>query len=222
MNKLPLKQLDQHDNFISRHIGPRADDVDAMITEINVGSLDELIDKTVPEKIRVREPLKLDEPCSEQEALETLRSIADKNKVNTSFIGMGYYDTLVPSVIKRNVLENPGWYSAYTPYQAEISQGRLEGLLNFQQMVMDLTGMDMANASLLDEATAAAEAMALSKRSNRLKTDKYFIDRGVFPQTIAVMKTRAQYFGFELIIGDAETELKDHEVFGGFNGTSEA
>lgn len=214
MSKLTLKQLDQHDEFISRHIGPTSADVDVMIDEIKVGSLEELLDKTVPEKIRVREPLKLDEPCSEQEALETLKSIASKNKVNTSYIGMGYYDTLVPSVIKRNVLENPGWYSAYTPYQAEISQGRLEGLLNFQQMVMDLTAMDMANASLLDEATAAAEAMALSKRSNRLKTDKYFIDSGVFPQTIEVMKTRAKYFGFELIIGNAETELINHEVFG--------
>ncbi|MGK0270281.1 MAG: glycine dehydrogenase [Cocleimonas sp.] len=214
MKNLPLTQLDQHDEFISRHIGIDADDVNLMISEIKVKSLDELIDKTVPESIRIREPLALDDSCSEQEALETLRVIADKNTVNTSYIGLGYYDTLVPSVIKRNVLENPGWYTAYTPYQAEISQGRLEGLLNYQQMVMDLTAMDMANASLLDEATAAAEAMALSKRSNRLKTDKFFIDNGVFPQTIEVIKTRAQYFGFELIYGDAKTELSDHEVFG--------
>ncbi len=214
MKNLPLTQLDQHDEFISRHIGIDADDVNSMISEIKVKSLDELIDKTVPESIRIREPLALDDSCSEQEALETLRAIADKNTVNTSYIGLGYYDTLVPSVIKRNVLENPGWYTAYTPYQAEISQGRLEGLLNYQQMVMDLTAMDMANASLLDEATAAAEAMALSKRSNRLKTDKFFIDNGVFPQTIEVIKTRAQYFGFELIYGDAKTELSDHEVFG--------
>ena len=214
MKNLPLNKLDQHDEFISRHIGPNNTDINSMIGEIGVSSLDELIDKTVPESIRVREPLALDESCSEQEALESLQEIAKKNKVNTSYIGMGYYDTLVPSVIKRNVLENPGWYTAYTPYQAEISQGRLEGLLNFQQMVMDLTAMDMANASLLDEATAAAEAMALCKRSNRLKTDKFFIDEGVFPQTIAVIKTRAQYFGFELIIGDAKTELSEHEVFG--------
>ena len=214
MKNLPLNQLDQHDEFIARHIGLKANDVDFMINEIQLGSLDELMDKTVPESIRVREPLDLEDSCSEQEALESLRSIADKNTVNTSYIGQGYYDTLVPSVIKRNVLENPGWYSAYTPYQAEISQGRLEGLLNFQQMVMDLTAMDMANASLLDEATAAAEAMALSKRSNRLKTDKYFIDNGVFPQTVEVIKTRAQYFGFGLIFGDAKTELENHEVFG--------
>ena len=214
MKNLPLTQLDQHDEFIARHIGLQPNDIDSMINEIKVSSLDELIDNTVPESIRIREPLALDDSCSEQEALETLRAIADKNTVNTSYIGQGYYDTLVPSVIKRNVLENPGWYTAYTPYQAEISQGRLEGLLNFQQMVMDLTAMDMANASLLDEATAAAEAMALSKRSNRLKTDKFFIDNGVFPQTIEVIKTRAQYFGFELIFGDAKTDLSEHEVFG--------
>ncbi len=214
MKNLPLNLLDQHDEFISRHIGLQPDDIESMTSEIKVNSLDELIDNTVPESIRIREPLALDDSCSEQEALETLRAIADKNTVNTSYIGMGYYDTLVPSVIKRNVLENPGWYTAYTPYQAEISQGRLEGLLNFQQMVMDLTAMDMANASLLDEATAAAEAMALSKRSNRLKTDKFFVDNGVFPQTVAVIKTRAQYFGFELIFGDAKAELSDHEVFG--------
>ncbi|MEH6455431.1 MAG: aminomethyl-transferring glycine dehydrogenase [Cocleimonas sp.] len=214
MKNLPLNVLDQHDEFIARHMGPQADDINSMISVIKLNSLDELIDKTVPESIRIREPLALDDSCSEQQALETLRTIADKNTVNTSYIGMGYYDTLVPSVIKRNVLENPGWYTAYTPYQAEISQGRLEGLLNFQQMVMDLTAMDMANASLLDEATAAAEAMALCKRSNRLKTDKFFIDNGVFPQTIEVIKTRAQYFGFELVFGDAKTELSNHEVFG--------
>ena len=214
MKNLPLNQLDQHDEFIARHIGPQNEDIKSMIGELSVSSLDELIDKTVPESIRIRDPLALDGSCSEQQALEALAVIAKKNVVNTSYIGQGYYDTLVPSVIKRNVLENPGWYTAYTPYQAEISQGRLEGLLNFQQMVMDLTGMDMANASLLDEATAAAEAMALCKRSNRLKSDKFFVDNGVFPQTVSVLKTRAQYFGFELIFGDATTELEKHEVFG--------
>jgi len=214
MKNLPLTILDQHDDFISRHIGPQSSDIKQMLETIGVSSLDELADKTVPESIRVREPLNLDDSCSEKEALDILQLIADKNIVNKSFIGMGYYDTIVPSVIKRNVLENPGWYTAYTPYQAEISQGRLEGLLNFQQMVMDLTGMAMANASLLDEATAAAEAMALCKRSNRLKTDKFFIDQGVFPQTLEVLKTRAQYFGFELIVGDPKSELEKHEVFG--------
>ena len=214
MKNLPLHILDQHDDFISRHIGPQTEDLSEMLDVIGVSSLDELADKTVPESIRIREPLKLDDSCSEREALETLRSIADKNIVNKSFIGMGYYDTIVPPVIQRNILENPGWYTAYTPYQAEISQGRLEGLLNFQQMVMDLTGMDMANASLLDEATAAAEAMALCKRSNRLKTDKFFVDEAVFPQTLEVIKTRAQYFGFELIVGNPHDELEQHEVFG--------
>ncbi|KAG1694828.1 Glycine dehydrogenase (decarboxylating) 2 [Nymphon striatum] len=199
MKNLPLNNLDQHDDFISRHIGPQTEDISEMLEVIGVSSLDELADKTVPENIRVREPLNLQDSCSEREALETLRGIADKNKVNKSFIGMGYYDTIVPSVIQRNVLENPG---------------RLEGLLNFQQMVMDLTGMDMANASLLDEATAAAEAMALCKRSNRLKTDKFFVDEEVFPQTLEVLKTRAQYFGFELIIGNPQEELSNHEVFG--------
>ncbi len=214
MKKLPLNILDQHDDFISRHIGPQTEDLAEMLEVIGVSSLEELADKTVPESIRVRELLKLDHSCSEREALDTLRGIADKNIVNKSFIGMGYYDTIVPPVIQRNVLENPGWYTAYTPYQAEISQGRLEGLLNFQQMVMDLTGMDMANASLLDEATAAAEAMALCKRSNRLKTGKFFVDEGVFPQTLEVLKTRAQYFGFELIIGNPHEDLEQHEVFG--------
>ncbi len=214
MKNLPLDNLDQHDEFISRHIGPQTVDISEMLEVIGVSSLDELADKTVPESIRIREPLKLDDSCSEREALDTLRGIANKNSVNKSFIGMGYYDTIVPPVIQRNVLENPGWYTAYTPYQAEISQGRLEGLLNFQQMVMDLTSMDMANASLLDEATAAAEAMALCKRSNRLKTDKFFVDEEVFPQTLEVLKTRAQYFGFELIIGNPQDELENHEVFG--------
>ncbi len=134
--------------------------------------------------------------------------------MNKSFIGQGYYDTIVPAVIQRNVLENPGWYTAYTPYQPEISQGRLEALLNYQQVIMDLTGMDIANASLLDEATAAAEAMALCKRSNRLKTDKFFVDEGIFPQTLEVLKTRAQYFGFELVVGNPAEDLDQHEVFG--------
>ncbi len=213
MKKIPLDSLMQTTDFISRHIGT-IDDTQVMLETIGVASLDELMGQTVPESIRTRDPLKLDHSCSELEALDYLKKLAKRNKVNKSYIGMGYYDTIVPPVIQRNVLENPGWYTAYTPYQPEISQGRLEALLNFQQMVMDLTGMDLANASLLDEATAAAEAMALCKRSNRLKTDKFFVDEEVFPQTLEVLKTRAQYFGFELIIGDPETELEQHEVFG--------
>ena len=211
---LKLSTLKQSSDFISRHIGPQGDDLDVMIKTIGVSSVDELMDQTVPDSIRIHDELNLPDSCSEQEGLSYLRGIADKNTVNRSFIGMGYYDTIVPPVILRNVFENPGWYTAYTPYQPEISQGRLEALLNYQQMIMDLTGMDMANASLLDEATAAAEAMALCKRSNRLKTDKFFVDKGVFPQTLSVLKTRAQYFGYELIIGDPEEDLSKHEVFG--------
>jgi glycine dehydrogenase len=214
MKTISLNSLMQHDDFTSRHIGPQSVDMQPMLDVIGVSSLESLIDKTVPASIRISETLNLEEGCTEREALNALKTIAEKNTVNKSFIGMGYYDTIVPSVILRNVLENPGWYTAYTPYQPEISQGRLEGLLNYQQMVMDLTGMAIANASLLDEATAAAEAMALCKRSNRLKTNKFFVAEDIFPQTMAVLKTRAEYFGFELIVGDPETELSQYEVFG--------
>ncbi len=214
MKNTPLNALLQRDDFIARHIGPQAEDINAMLETVGVASLDELIDKTVPQSIRLHEPLSLNAPCNEKEALDELRQIAAHNTVNKSFIGMGYYDTIVPAVIQRNVLENPGWYTAYTPYQPEISQGRLEALLNFQQMVMDLTGMELANASLLDEATAAAEAMALCKRSNRLKTNTFFVADDVFPQTLDVLETRAQYFGFDLVVGDPQTELEKHEVFG--------
>ena len=214
MKTTPLSTLKQTNDFTSRHIGPNSDDTTAMLKTIGVASLDELIDQTVPESIRTREPLKLGESCTEKEGIAYLRKLANKNKVNKSYIGQGYYDTIVPAVIQRNVLENPGWYTAYTPYQPEISQGRLEALINYQQMIMDLTGMDIANASLLDEATAAAEAMALCKRSNRLKTDKFFVGESVFPQTLEVLKTRAQYFGFELIVGNPAEDLAQHEVFG--------
>ena len=209
-----LNTLEQHTDFIQRHIGPDTEDVKAMLATIKADSIDDLINSTVPDSIRIHKRLDLAKSCSEQEALAQLKQIASENTVNKSYIGMGYYDTLVPAVIQRNVLENPGWYTAYTPYQPEISQGRLEGLLNFQQMIMDLTGMSIANASLLDEATAAAEAMALCRRSNRLKTNKFFIAKTLHPQTIDVLKTRAEYLGYELIIGDAEKELGDHQVFG--------
>jgi len=209
-----LQTLEQSDDFVSRHIGPSDADVQTMLDAVGASSLDELVGQTVPKQILLKEPLALEPACTEQEALGYLRGLADQNQVNTSYIGMGYYDTIVPPVILRNVLENPGWYTAYTPYQPEISQGRLEALLNYQQMVMDLTAMDIANASLLDEATAAAEAMALCKRSNRIKSNAFFADKQVHPQTLDVLKTRAQYFGYELIIGDAATELANHEVFG--------
>ena len=209
-----LHELEQHNDFIGRHIGPDAAETASMLATLEVGSLAELIGQTVPTSIRSAEPLALAAPQTEQTALEYLRKLAAQNTVNKSYIGMGYYDTIVPPVILRNVLENPGWYTAYTPYQPEISQGRLEGLLNYQQMIMDLTGMDLANASLLDEATSAAEAMALCKRSNRLKSDKFFVDADIHPQTLDVLRTRAYYFGFELVVGDPATELAQHEVFG--------
>jgi glycine dehydrogenase len=149
----------------------------------------------------------------EHEALAKLKAIAAKNIVRKSLIGMGYYDTLTPKVILRNLLENPGWYTAYTPYQAEIAQGRLEALLNYQQMVIDLTGMELANASLLDEATAAAEAMTMARRASKSKSNAFFVDAACFPQTLDVVKTRAGYFGFELIVGPAADAAK-HDVFG--------
>ncbi|CAA6817877.1 MAG: Glycine dehydrogenase [decarboxylating] (glycine cleavage system P protein) (EC [uncultured Thiotrichaceae bacterium] len=209
-----LDVLAQHDDFVGRHIGPETDAIEKMLAALNISSIDELVKKTVPASIHTKEPLALDGSLSEPEVLGYLADLAKQNKIAKSYIGMGYYDTVVPPVILRNVLENPGWYTAYTPYQPEISQGRLEGLLNFQQMVTDLTGMEIANASLLDEATAAAEAMSLCKRSNRLKTNKFLIAPDVHPQTIDVLKTRAQYFDFELLVGDVTTELEKDEFFG--------
>ena len=206
MNKSSLHILEQHTDFVSRHIGPNDDDVKSMLKTIKASSIDDLVADTVPHSIRLAGLLELERGCTEQEALTQIKKLAQENIVNKSYIGMGYYDTIVPPVILRNVLENPGWYTAYTPYQPEISQGRLEGLLNYQQMIMDLTGMDIANASLLDEATAAAEAMALCKRSNRLKTDKFFVADTLHPQTIDVLHTRAEHLGYELIVGNAETE----------------
>ncbi|MFM2320709.1 MAG: aminomethyl-transferring glycine dehydrogenase, partial [Pseudomonadota bacterium] len=208
-----LSELEQRDDFIARHIGPTETDTQAMLAAVQADSLEALIKSTVPNAILSPVPLALENSCTEAEALAYLKQLAAQNKLNKSYIGMGYYDTLVPSVILRNVMENPGWYTAYTPYQPEISQGRLEGLLNYQQMVMDLTGMDIANASLLDEATAAAEAMALCKRSNKLKSDKFFVSDEVLPQTIDVLKTRAEYFGFELVIGKLQ-DLAQQDVFG--------
>ena len=208
-----LSELEQRADFIARHIGPSASDTQAMLATVQADSLEALIKSTVPSAILTAAPLGFENSCTETETLAYLKQLAAQNKLNKSYIGMGYYDTLVPPVILRNVMENPGWYTAYTPYQPEISQGRLEGLLNYQQMVMDLTGMDIANASLLDEATAAAEAMALCKRSNKLKSDKFFVSDEVLPQTIDVLKTRAEYFGFELVIGKVQ-DLAQQDVFG--------
>ncbi|GGX79576.1 glycine dehydrogenase (decarboxylating) [Litchfieldella qijiaojingensis] len=209
-----LAELAGHDAFLRRHNGPDADDMTRMLEALNLDSIGSLIEKTVPAGIRLDRELDLDGPRAEAEALDYLKRLARQNKVFKTYIGQGYYNTHLPAVIQRNVLENPGWYTAYTPYQPEIAQGRLEGLLNFQQMVMDLTGMELANASLLDEATAAAEAMALCKRANKKsKSHAFFVADDVLPQTLDVVRTRAYYFGFELIVAPA-AEVADHNVFG--------
>jgi glycine dehydrogenase len=210
-----LADLQAADQFIARHIGPSAEQIAAMLKAVGAATLDELIDATVPANIRRREPLAIGTPMTEEAALARLRALADQNVVLRSCIGMGYYDTFTPPVILRNVLENPGWYTAYTPYQPEISQGRLEGLLNYQQMVLDLTGMELANASLLDEGTAAAEAMTLCQRVNRKsKSERFFIAADCHPQTIAVVKTRAEHLGIDVVIGDPTWELAQADVFG--------
>ena len=209
-----LEELEQKDDFIHRHIGPNENEIKAMLSELGLETLDELIDSTLPESIRFEGSLNLGDSQPEQEVLKRLKIIAKKNKIYKTFIGMGYYGTNTPNVILRNVLENPGWYTAYTPYQSEISQGRLEALLNFQQMIMDLTGLDFANASLLDEATAAAEAMAMLRQANKNKRENksFFVANDVHPQTLDVIKTRAEYLGFEIVIGDPKLALPD--VFG--------
>jgi glycine dehydrogenase len=216
-----LTQLEQRDDFIGRHIGPNENEIAAMLKTIGAPSLDGLIGQTVPAAIRLAKPLPIADAMPEHEALAKLRAIAAKNVVKKSLIGLGYYDTIMPKVILRNVLENPGWYTAYTPYQAEIAQGRLEALLNFQQMVIDLTGMELANASLLDEATAAAEAMTMARRVSKAKANAFFVDAACFPQTIDVVKTRAGFFGFEIIVGNAADAAK-HEVFGALLQTPNA
>ncbi len=209
----PLSALEQRDEFITRHVGPCPTEIAEMLATIGAASLDDLIDQTVPAAIRLPADLPLPPPQREHEALATLKAIARKNVINKSCIGMGYYDTLTPKVILRNVMENPGWYTAYTPYQAEIAQGRLEALMNFQQMVVDLTGLEIANASLLDEATAAAEAMAMARRVSKSKSNRFLVDAACFPQTIDVVRTRAAYFGFELMVAAVDA-VKDQEFFG--------
>lgn len=207
------------DKFATRHIGPRNEDIEKMLKVIGASSLDELIDQTVPKSIRLKEPLKLDAPLSEYEYLNKVKAIASKNKLYRSFIGMGYYNTCVPSVVLRNVFENPCWYTSYTPYQAEISQGRLEALLNFQTAIISLTGLPMTNCSLLDEATAAAEAMHVmyAQRSrNAVKEGRnvIFVDKNIFPQTLDVIITRAQPLNIEVVVGEFDkVELTD-KMFG--------
>ena len=212
-NAPSLTDLEQTDDFIRRHIGPDAAEQQAMLQTLGVESLDELISQTVPGSILRKEPLDMAGPRAEAEVLSYLKGIASRNEVYTSCIGMGYHGTLLPNVILRNVLENPGWYTAYTPYQPEIAQGRLEALLNFQQLTIDLTGMELASASLLDEATAAAEAMALAKRVAKNKSNLFFVDHDCHPQVISVVRTRAEAFGFDLAVDDV-ANLDQYEVFG--------
>src|SRR3954454_18723261 len=200
--------------FARRHIGPSPRDVAAMLETVGATSLSALIGETLPASIRQRQPLDLGPALSESEALSHMQKIAAQNDVFTSLIGQGYCGTILPPVIQRNILENPAWYTAYTPYQPEISQGRLEALFNFQTMICDLTGLDVANASLLDEGTAAAEAMALAERVSKTKSKTFFVDHEVHPQTLAVLQTRAEPLGWSLLIGDPLADLEAAEVVG--------
>lgn len=201
-------------SFIPRHIGPSRAEVQQMLDVLGLNSLDELIDKTVPQSIRQNRLLELPAPLSEPAALAKLQQITAKNQVFRSFIGMGYYNCFTPPVIQRNILENPGWYTAYTPYQPEISQGRLEALLNFQTLIIDLTGLEIANASLLDEATAAAEAMAMSYGISKNKAKAFFVSDDCHPQTIEVVQTRAKALGIEIIVGNYQAFKFEQLVFG--------
>ncbi len=209
-----LEELEQRNDFIGRHIGPDPTDQTAMLETLGVDSLAALAAKVVPTNILIDTPLALEEGRTEATVLAELRRIAEQNQVFKSLIGLGYYDCFTPSVIRRTILENPAWYTAYTPYQPEISQGRLEALLNFQTLITDLTGMELANASLLDEATAAAEAMALCHRVSKNRSSTFFVSQDCFPQTIEVIQTRAQPLDLEVVIGDPFTDLDDKEVFG--------
>ncbi|MDI1264618.1 MAG: aminomethyl-transferring glycine dehydrogenase subunit GcvPA, partial [bacterium] len=212
-------------DFVRRHIGPSSRDIQTMLESVGASSLSELMGQTLPASIRQQAPLDIGAALSEIEALAHMRELAAQNQVFTSLIGQGYSGTLLPAVIQRNILENPAWYTAYTPYQPEISQGRLEALFNYQTMICDLTGLDVANASLLDEGTAAAEAMALAERASPSKAKAFFVDAEVHPQTLAVLRTRAEPLGWNLIVGDPLTDLDTAEVFGGllqYPGTSGA
>ncbi|WP_111979090.1 aminomethyl-transferring glycine dehydrogenase [Algibacillus agarilyticus] len=212
--QLSLQQLENRNEFIQRHIGPDEAEQQHMLATLGLTTLDELIEQTVPGNILLKDPINVGESQTEVDVLSKLKALAKQNQMFTSYIGMGYYNTHVPNVILRNVLENPGWYTAYTPYQPEIAQGRLRSLLTYQQMIIDLTGMEMANASMLDEGTAAAEAMALAKRvSKNKKCDTFFIADDVHPQTIDLVKTRAEMFGFEIVIEAAENVV-NYNVFG--------
>src|SRR6056297_706362 len=212
---MPFEPIDYlpYDFANRRHIGPSPDEMAQMLDLLGADDLEALIDDTVPKSIRQDEPLDFGKAMSERELLHHMRKIADKNKVLISLIGQGYHGTVTPPAIQRNILENPAWYTAYTPYQPEISQGRLEALLNYQTMISDLTGLPIANASLLDEATAAAEAMAMAHRTAKAKSDTFFVDENCHPQNIAVIETRAAPLGIEVIVGAPE-DLETEKVFG--------
>jgi len=208
--------LDRTDSFVDRHLGPREAEIAEMLESLGLGSLDELADRAVPEQIRRDGELALDGGTDEAGILARLRAMASRNRVLRSYIGLGYHDCIVPPVIQRNILENPGWYTQYTPYQAEISQGRLEALLNYQTLIIELTGLEIANSSLLDEGTAAAEAMTLADRvkPRKSRASAFFVSEACHPQTIAVVKTRAEPLGYEVIVGDHRTFDFATPVFG--------
>ena len=206
-------------NFSDRHIGPRDNDISEMLEIVNASSIKHLIDETIPQKIHLVKKMNLPESLSENRFIEHIKKIAQKNKNYRSYIGMGYFNTILPGVIQRNILENPGWYTAYTPYQAEIAQGRLEALLNFQTMVMDLTAMELANASLLDEGTAAAEAMTMlfscrSRVQKKQNVVKFFVSDLCYPQSIEIIKTRAIPLGIELVVDNHNDIKLDNSYFG--------
>ncbi|MGO4422878.1 glycine dehydrogenase (aminomethyl-transferring), partial [Streptomyces sp. MCAF7] len=217
-NRTSLTELERGTPFERRHIGPDSEAQAKMLAQVGFGSLDELTPAAVPEVIRSAQELRLPPARSEAEVLAELRGLAERNQLLSPMIGLGYYGTFTPPVILRNVLENPAWYTAYTPYQPEISQGRLEALLNFQTVVADLTGLPTAGASLLDEATAAAEAMALSRRVGKVKQGVFLIDAETLPQTVAVIRTRAEPTGVEVVVADLSAgipaEVAERGVFG--------
>src|SRR6218665_1729973 len=207
------------DAFALRHIGPNENDVQHMLKTIGTETLDQLIFETLPDEIRLKSPLDLDPAMTEYEYTQHIAQLGNKNKVFQTYIGLGYHAAIVPAVIQRNVFENPGWYTAYTPYQAEIAQGRLEAILNFQTMVIELTGMEIANASLLDEGTAAAEAMALlfdvrSRDQKKNNVNKFFVSEEILPQTLSILETRSTPIGVELVVGNHENFDFSNEFFG--------
>ena len=208
-----LFDLEMHQDFHRRHIGPDEVETQHMLQTIGAETIEQLINETIPENIRLKDDINIDPPMSERRTISYVRKMKDRNKVFISMIGMGYYGTVTPNVIKRVVLENPSWYTAYTPYQAEVSQGRLEVLLNFQQMIMDMTGMEIANASLLDEATAAAEAMVMAKRTAKSKSTTLFVSDRCHPQTIAVVQTRAETMGINIVVGNVHESSADEDYF---------